>query len=39
VVQLFDKDDGDFTELDEEVLMQLVQMASAAVERADLYRR
>jgi GAF domain-containing protein len=39
VVQLFDKDDGDFTELDEEVLVQLVQMASAAVERADLYRR
>jgi GAF domain-containing protein len=39
LIQLFDKADGDFTELDEEILVQLAQMASAAVERARLYRR
>jgi GAF domain-containing protein len=39
LVQLFDKQDGDFGELDEAVLVQLAQMASAAVERAQLYRR
>ena len=39
LVQLFDKQDGDFSELDEAVLVQLAQMASAAVERAQLYRR
>ena len=37
-MQLFDKQDGEFTELDEAVLVQLAQMASAAVERAQLYR-
>ena len=39
LVQLFDKQDGEFSELDEAVLVQLAQMASAAVERAQLYRR
>lgn len=39
LVQLLDKQDGDFTELDEAVLVQLAQMASAAIERAQLYRR
>jgi GAF domain-containing protein len=38
LVQLFDKQDGDFSELDEAVLVQLAQMSSAAVERARLYR-
>jgi GAF domain-containing protein len=38
LVQLFDKEDGDFSELDEAVLVQLAQMSSAAVERARLYR-
>ncbi len=35
----FDKEDGDFTERDEAVLVHLAQMASAALERAHLYRR
>jgi GAF domain-containing protein len=38
LIQLFDKRDGDFSELDEAVLVQLAQMAAAAVERAQLYR-
>ena len=38
LIQVFDKE-GDFSELDEAVLVQLAQMASAAVERAQLYRR
>jgi GAF domain-containing protein len=38
LIQLFDKRDGDFSELDEAVLIQLAQMAAAAVERAQLYR-
>jgi hypothetical protein len=37
-IQLFDKLDGSFTESDEAVLVHLAQMASAAVERARLYR-
>jgi GAF domain-containing protein len=37
-IQLFDKRDADFSELDEAVLVQLAQMAAAAVERAQLYR-
>jgi hypothetical protein len=37
LIQLFDKHGGDFTKLDEAVLVQLAQMASAAVERAQLY--
>jgi hypothetical protein len=39
LIQAFDKQVGDFTELDEAILLQLAQMASAAVERAQLYRR
>jgi hypothetical protein len=39
LIQVFDKTEGDFSELDEAMLMQLVQMASAAVERAQLYHR
>jgi GAF domain-containing protein len=38
-IRLWGKHDGEFTELDEAVLAQLAQMASAAVERAQLYRR
>lgn len=38
LIQIFDKQTGDFTELDEATLVQLAQMASAAVERAQLYR-
>jgi hypothetical protein len=37
-VQLFDKQDGDFTESDRAALVHLAQMASAAVERALLYQ-
>jgi hypothetical protein len=37
-IQLFDKQDGAFTESDEAVLVHLAQMASAAVERARLYQ-
>lgn len=39
LIQAFDKQTGDFSELDEAVLAQLAQMASAAVERVQLYRR
>lgn len=39
LIQALDKQTGDFTELDEATLVQLAQMASAAVERAQLYRR
>jgi Phosphoserine phosphatase RsbU, N-terminal domain/GAF domain len=38
-IQLFDKHGGDFTEMDVAVLVHLAQMASAAIERARLYRR
>jgi hypothetical protein len=34
LIQAFDKRDGEFTHLDEELLVQLAQMASTAVERA-----
>jgi hypothetical protein len=37
-IQLFDKHDGGFTEDDEGALVHLAQMASAAVERAQLYQ-
>jgi hypothetical protein len=37
LIQAFDKREGEFTHLDEEVLVQLAQMASAAVERAQRY--
>jgi GAF domain-containing protein len=39
LIQAFDKHEGEFTELDEAVLVQLSQMAAAAVERAQLYER
>ena len=38
-IHLFDKAEGQFSEVDEAVLVQLAQMASASVERAELYRR
>ncbi|MBA2536989.1 MAG: GAF domain-containing protein [Actinobacteria bacterium] len=38
-IQLLDKQDGDFTEIDEAALVHLAQMASAAIERARLYER
>jgi GAF domain-containing protein len=38
LIQLFDKRDVDFSELDEAILVQLAQMAAAAVERAQHYR-
>src|SRR4051794_25454521 len=34
LIQVFDKREGEFTHLDEEVLVQLADMAAAAVERA-----
>ncbi len=39
LIQLSDKLEGDFTEDDEALLVQLAQMASVAVENAQLYRR
>jgi hypothetical protein len=38
-IDVFDKIDGGFTEVDSAVLIHVAQMASAAVERAQLYRR
>ena len=37
LIQAFDKREGEFTHLDEEVLVQLAQMAATAVERAQRY--
>jgi hypothetical protein len=37
-IQVFDKQDGSFTQSDEAVLIHVAQMASAAVERARLYQ-
>jgi len=37
LIQLSDKQEGEFTETDEAILMQLAQMASIAVENARLY--
>jgi GAF domain-containing protein len=37
LIQVLDKREGEFTHLDEEVLVQLAQMAAAAVERAQRY--
>jgi GAF domain-containing protein len=37
LIEALDKEEGDFSELDEAVLVQLAQMAAAAVERAQLY--
>jgi GAF domain/Phosphoserine phosphatase RsbU, N-terminal domain len=39
LIQAFDKQAGEFSELDEATLMQLAQMASASVERSQLYLR
>jgi hypothetical protein len=39
LIELVDKPDGDFTEVDEAVLVHLAQMAAAALERAHLYQR
>lgn len=39
LIQVFDRQAGDFSELDEAVVMHLAHMASAAVERAELYKR
>jgi hypothetical protein len=39
LIQAFDKREGEFTHLDEEVLVQLAQMAAGAVERAQRYAR
>ena len=39
LIQAFDKQEGEFSELDEAVLVQLAQMAAAAVERGQLYER
>lgn len=36
-VQLFDRHDDDFTDVDEAVLLHVAQMTSAALERAQLY--
>ena len=38
-IQLFDKSEGDFSDVDEAVLAHLAQMASAAIERTELYQR
>ncbi|HEY9877311.1 MAG TPA: response regulator, partial [Leptolyngbyaceae cyanobacterium] len=37
LIQLSDKYEGDFTEADEAILVQLAQMASVAIENANLY--
>jgi PAS domain S-box-containing protein len=37
LIQLSDKYDGDFTETDEAILVQLAQMASGVIEKARLY--
>jgi GAF domain-containing protein len=39
LLQLVDKHDGDFTDADEAVAVHLADMAAAALERAELYRR
>ena len=38
-IEVVDKADGDFSELDEAILVHLAQMAAAALERARLYQR
>ncbi|MGA7936154.1 MAG: GAF domain-containing protein, partial [Kovacikia sp.] len=37
-IQLSDKYEGDFTEADEDILVQLAQMASVAIENTQLYK-
>jgi serine phosphatase RsbU (regulator of sigma subunit)/CheY-like chemotaxis protein len=39
VIQVADKEDGEFSDADEAILVQLAQMASVAVEKAELYHR
>jgi serine phosphatase RsbU (regulator of sigma subunit)/CheY-like chemotaxis protein len=39
VLQVADKVHGDFTDTDESILVQVAQMASVAVEKAELYHR
>jgi GAF domain-containing protein len=39
LIQAFDKREGEFSHLDEEVLVQLAQMSAPAVERAQRYAR
>jgi serine phosphatase RsbU (regulator of sigma subunit)/CheY-like chemotaxis protein len=39
VLQVADRVSGDFTDADEAILVQLAQMASVAVEKAELYHR
>jgi GAF domain-containing protein len=39
LIHLFDKEQGEFTEIDGEILLQLAQMSSAAIERIRLYPR
>jgi serine phosphatase RsbU (regulator of sigma subunit)/CheY-like chemotaxis protein len=39
VIQVAHKERGDFTDADEAILVQLAQMASVAVEKAELYHR
>ena len=39
LIQLSDKYDGEFTDQDEAVLLQLAQMASVAIQNAQLYER
>jgi signal transduction histidine kinase/ActR/RegA family two-component response regulator len=38
IIQLSDKHEGEFTEQDEAILTQLAQMASTAIENAELYK-
>jgi hypothetical protein len=37
LIHLFDKEDGDFSDVDTALLLQLAQMSSAAIERVQLY--
>jgi GAF domain-containing protein len=39
LIHLFDKEGGEFSKLDGELLLQLAQMGSAAIERVQLYAR
>jgi serine phosphatase RsbU (regulator of sigma subunit) len=39
IIQVADKVEGDFTEIEEAILLQLAQMAAVAIENAELYAR
>jgi serine phosphatase RsbU (regulator of sigma subunit)/CheY-like chemotaxis protein len=39
LLEVADKEDGDFTEADESILVQLAQLASVAIENAELFER